>query len=151
MVRIRKLMPQERLLPVQSRPAFTYGAAERPASGSGPENGVSGNYTGRPGLDGRCSETECETSMPQNGRRPAVRAAVSRYACIFCLVMTVLLVPAPAKARRRTMTMRATAYTGHGRTASGQQVRRGMVAADRPGLPLGTTVHPKNDGHSPGP
>jgi 3D (Asp-Asp-Asp) domain-containing protein len=88
--------------------------------------------------------------MPQNGRRPALRAAVSRYACIFCLVMTVWLVPALAKARRRTMTMRATAYTGHGRTASGKQVRRGMVAADRRVLPLGTKVRLKNAGRYSG-
>ena len=88
--------------------------------------------------------------MPHNGRRPAVLATVSRYACIFCLVMTVWLVPAPAKARRRTMTMRATAYTGHGRTASGKQVRRGMVAADRRVLPLGTKVRLKNAGRYSG-
>jgi len=79
-----------------------------------------------------------------------VRAVVSRYACIFCLVMTVWLVPAPAKARRRTMTMRATAYTGHGRTASGKQVRRGMVAADRRVLPFGTKVRLKNAGRYSG-
>lgn len=44
------------------------------------------------------------------------------------------------------MTMRATAYTGHGRTASGKRVRRGMVAADRRVLPLGTKVRVKNAG-----
>jgi 3D (Asp-Asp-Asp) domain-containing protein len=42
------------------------------------------------------------------------------------------------------MTMRATAYTGNGRTASGKRVRRGMVAADRRVLPLGTKVRVKN-------
>lgn len=78
-----------------------------------------------------------------------MRAAVSRYVCIFCLVMTVWLVPAPAKARR-TITMGATAYTGHGRTASGKQVRRGMVAADRRVLPLGTKVRLKNAGRYSG-
>jgi len=65
---------------------------------------------------------------------------VSRDACIFGLVMMVLLVPATAEARHRTMTMHATAYTGHGLTASGKPVRRGMVAADRRVLPLGTKV-----------
>lgn len=75
---------------------------------------------------------------------------MSRYACIFCLVMTVWLVPAPAKARHRTMTMRATAYTGHGRTASGKRVRRGMIAADRRVLPLGTKVRLKNVGQYSG-
>jgi 3D (Asp-Asp-Asp) domain-containing protein len=64
--------------------------------------------------------------------------------------MTVWLVPAPAKARHQTMTMRATAYTGHGRTASGKQVRRGMVAADRRVLPLGTKVRLKNAGRYSG-
>ena len=88
--------------------------------------------------------------MAQNGRRPAARTAVSRYARIFCLIMTVWLVPAPAKARHRTMTMRATAYTGHGRTASGKPVRRGMVAADRRVLPLGTKVRLKNAGQYSG-
>ena len=75
---------------------------------------------------------------------------MSRYACISCLVMTVWLVPAPAKARHRTMTMRATAYTGHGRTASGKRVRRGMIAADRRVLPLGTKVRLKNAGQYSG-
>ena len=75
---------------------------------------------------------------------------MSRYACIFCLVMTVWLVPAQAKPRHRTMTMRATAYTGHGRTASGKPVRRGMVAADRRVLPLGTKVRLKNAGQYSG-
>src|SRR5215472_515913 len=81
---------------------------------------------------GRLLEYEDDRqSTPQNGRRRAVRTPVSHYGCIFCLVMTAWLVPAPAKARTRTMTMSATAYTGHGRTASGKRVRRGMVAADR--------------------
>lgn len=48
------------------------------------------------------------------------------------------------------MTMRATAYTGHGRTASGKRVRRGMVAADRRVLPLGTKVRVKNAGRYSG-
>ena len=64
--------------------------------------------------------------------------------------MTVWLVPAPAKARHQTMTMRATAYTGYGRTASGKRVRRGMVAADRRVLPLGTKVRVKNAGRYSG-
>ncbi|HEV2448462.1 MAG TPA: 3D domain-containing protein [Candidatus Sulfopaludibacter sp.] len=46
--------------------------------------------------------------------------------------------------------MRATAYTGHGRTASGKRVRRGMVAADRRVLPLGTRVRVKNAGRYSG-
>ena len=46
--------------------------------------------------------------------------------------------------------MRATAYTGQGRTASGKQVRRGMVAADRRVLPLGTKVRVKNAGRYSG-
>jgi 3D (Asp-Asp-Asp) domain-containing protein len=75
---------------------------------------------------------------------------MNRYACIFCLVVTVWLVPTPAKARHRTMTMRATAYAGHGRTASGKRVRRGMVAADRRVLPLGTKVRVKNAGQYSG-
>jgi len=96
---------------------------------------------------------ECEDDWyptPHNGRRPAARTAMSRYACIFCLVMTVWLVPAPAKARHRTMTMRATAYTGHGRTASGKRVRRGMIAADQRVLPRGTKVRLKNAGQYSG-
>jgi 3D (Asp-Asp-Asp) domain-containing protein len=64
--------------------------------------------------------------------------------------MTVWLGPWPAKARHRTMTMQATAYTGHGRTASGKRVRRGMVAADRHVLPLGTKVRLKNAGQYSG-
>jgi 3D (Asp-Asp-Asp) domain-containing protein len=48
------------------------------------------------------------------------------------------------------MTMHATAYTGHGRTASGKRVRRGMVAADRRVLPLGTKVRLKNAGQYSG-
>ena len=79
-----------------------------------------------------------------------MRTAVSRYACIFCLAMTVWLVPAPVKAGHRTMTMNATAYTGHGRTASGKRVRRGMVAADRHVLPLGTKVRLKSAGRYSG-
>jgi 3D (Asp-Asp-Asp) domain-containing protein len=75
---------------------------------------------------------------------------MSRYGCIFCLVMTVWLVPVQGKARHQTMTMRATAYTGHGRTASGKPVRRGMVAADRRVLPLGTKVRVKNAGRYSG-
>ena len=75
---------------------------------------------------------------------------VSRYTWIFCLVMMVWLVPPSAKARHKTMTMRATAYTGHGRTASGKRVRRGMVAADRRVLPLGTKVRLKNGGRYSG-
>jgi 3D (Asp-Asp-Asp) domain-containing protein len=75
---------------------------------------------------------------------------VSRYACIFFLGSTVWLVPSAAKTRHRTMTMRATAYTGHGRTASGKRVRRGMVAADPRVLPLGTKVRVKNAGHYSG-
>ena len=62
--------------------------------------------------------------------------------------MTAWLIPAPAKAR--TMTMRATAYTGSGRTASGKRVRRGMIAADRRVLPLGTKVRLKNAGRYSG-
>jgi 3D (Asp-Asp-Asp) domain-containing protein len=95
---------------------------------------------------------ECEDdrwSTLHNGRRPAPRTAVSRYACILCLV-TVWLVHAPAKARHGPMTMRATAYTGHGRTASGKRVRRGMVAADPRVLPLGTKVRLKNAGQYSG-
>ena len=46
--------------------------------------------------------------------------------------------------------MRATAYTGHGRTASGERVRRGIVAADRRVLPLGTKVRVKNAGRYSG-
>lgn len=46
--------------------------------------------------------------------------------------------------------MRATAYTGHGRTASGKRVRRGMVAADRRVLPLGSRVRVKNAGRYSG-
>lgn len=46
--------------------------------------------------------------------------------------------------------MRATAYTGHGRTASGKHVRRGVVAADRRVLPLGTRVRVKNAGRYSG-
>jgi 3D (Asp-Asp-Asp) domain-containing protein len=64
--------------------------------------------------------------------------------------MAVWLVPAPAKPRHRTMTMRATAYTGHGRTASGKRVRPGMVAADPRVLPLGTKVRLKNAGQYSG-
>jgi 3D (Asp-Asp-Asp) domain-containing protein len=64
--------------------------------------------------------------------------------------MMLWLVPAPAKVRHRTITMRATAYTGHGRTASGKRVRRGMVAADRRVLPLGTKVRLKNAGRYSG-
>lgn len=79
-----------------------------------------------------------------------MRTAVSRYTCIFCLVMMAWPVPEPAKARNRTMTMSATAYTGHGRTASGKRVRRGMVAADRRVLPLGTKVRLKNAGRYSG-
>jgi 3D (Asp-Asp-Asp) domain-containing protein len=75
---------------------------------------------------------------------------VNRSACIFFLATTVWLIPAPAKARHRTMTMRATAYTGHGRTASGKPVRRGMIAADRGVLPLGTKVRVKNAGRYSG-
>ena len=75
---------------------------------------------------------------------------MSRYACIFCLVIAVWLVPASAKARHGMMTMRATAYTGHGRTASGKRVRRGMIAADRRVLPLGTKVRLKNAGRYSG-
>ena len=71
-----------------------------------------------------------------------------RYACIFCVV--VCLVPAPAKARHRTIAMRATAYTGQGRTASGKRVRRGMIAADRRVLPLGTKVRLTNAGRYSG-
>ena len=62
--------------------------------------------------------------------------------------MTAWLIPAPAKAR--TMTMRATAYTGSGRTASGKRVRRGMIAADRRVLPLGTKVRLKHAGRYSG-
>ena len=46
--------------------------------------------------------------------------------------------------------MRATAYTGHGRTASGKRVRHGMVAADRCVLPFGTKVRLKNAGRYSG-
>lgn len=42
--------------------------------------------------------------------------------------------------------MRATAYTGHGRTATGKPVRRGMVAADPRVIPLGSKVRVKNAG-----
>jgi 3D (Asp-Asp-Asp) domain-containing protein len=87
---------------------------------------------------------------PRNGRRPAARTAVRRYAYLGCLVMTAWLVSAPAKARHRTMTMRATAYTGHGRTASGERVRRGVVAADRRVLPFGTKVRVKGAGRYSG-
>lgn len=48
------------------------------------------------------------------------------------------------------MAMRATAYTGHGRTASGKRVRRGMVAADPRVLPLGSKVRVKNAGRYSG-
>jgi 3D (Asp-Asp-Asp) domain-containing protein len=48
------------------------------------------------------------------------------------------------------MTMRATAYTGHGHTASGKRVHPGIVAADRHVLPLGTKVRVKNAGRYSG-
>ena len=64
--------------------------------------------------------------------------------------MTAWLIPAPAKARTRTMTMSATAYTGSGRSASGKRVRRGMIAADRRVLPLGTKVRLKHAGRYSG-
>ena len=75
---------------------------------------------------------------------------MSRCVCFFCLAIAEWLVPQPAQARHRTMTMRATAYTGHGRTASGKRVRRGMVAADRRVLPLGTRVRVENAGRYSG-
>ncbi len=76
---------------------------------------------------------------------------MSRSACIFYyLAVAAWVVPAPAEARSRTMTMRATAYTGHGRTASGKRARRGMIAADRRVLPLGTKVRVKNAGRYSG-
>ncbi len=49
----------------------------------------------------------------------------------------------------RVIAMRATAYTGYARTASGKRVRRGMVAADPRVLPLGTKVRVKNAGMQP--
>jgi len=64
--------------------------------------------------------------------------------------MAFWLLPVPATARHRTMTMRATAYSGHGRTANGKLVRRGMIAADRHVLPLGTKVRVKNAGRYSG-
>lgn len=45
-----------------------------------------------------------------------------------------------ASADSRLRNFRATAYCLRGRTASGQKVRRGLVAADPRVLPLGTTI-----------
>lgn len=46
--------------------------------------------------------------------------------------------------------MRATAYSQHGRTASGLKTRRGMIAADPRVLPLGSKVRIKNAGRYSG-
>lgn len=47
-----------------------------------------------------------------------------------------------------TQTFQATAYSLPGRTASGQMVRRGIIAADRRVLPLGTRVRLSAGGRS---
>jgi len=61
------------------------------------------------------------------------------------------ITPSTAAARRhKTMPMRAAAYTGRGRTASGLPVRRGIIAADPRVLPLGTKVRLKNTGRYSG-
>lgn len=44
------------------------------------------------------------------------------------------------KKKEASQTFSATAYAIHGRTASGQRTRRGVIAADRRVLPLGTRV-----------
>lgn len=60
-------------------------------------------------------------------------------ALLFCLV-------SPA----RDLKMRATAYSRHGRTASGARARRGVIAADPRVLPLGSKVKVKNAGRYSG-
>ena len=47
---------------------------------------------------------------------------------------------ADAESASQPLTFTATAYSLRGRTASGAQVRRGLIAADRRLLPLGTRV-----------
>jgi len=59
--------------------------------------------------------------------------------------------PEPATtgdATQPTQTFEATAYSLPGRTASGQMVRRGIIAADRRVLPLGTRVRLSAGGRS---
>lgn len=52
-------------------------------------------------------------------------------------------------ASEKPQTYTATAYALHGRTASGSQTRRGIIAADRRVLPIGTRVRvDAGNGHS---
>jgi 3D (Asp-Asp-Asp) domain-containing protein len=63
-----------------------------------------------------------------------------------CLLMAMLLGPLPAAAqgssirRNAVVKMEATAYCIEGETASGEQTRRGVVAADPRVLPLGSRI-----------
>jgi len=55
----------------------------------------------------------------------------------------------PETASEQPQTFTATAYALHGRTASGTNTRRGIIAADRRVLPMGTRVRvDAGNGHS---
>ena len=62
------------------------------------------------------------------------------FLLISCVVAAAPGVPAGAKLSRG-MTVSATAYCQSGTTASGEQTRPGIVAADPRVIPLGTRLH----------
>jgi 3D (Asp-Asp-Asp) domain-containing protein len=75
---------------------------------------------------------------------------LGKTVCVLLLGLAVSLVPAGAKHRTRTLTMRATAYAKHGRTSSGTITHRGIIAADRRVLPPGSKVKVKGAGRYSG-
>jgi 3D (Asp-Asp-Asp) domain-containing protein len=56
------------------------------------------------------------------------------------LLGCVSIEPADAQGRRPTLKVEATAYCIEGETASGEQTRRGIVAADPRVIPLGSRI-----------
>lgn len=70
---------------------------------------------------------------------------------LLALGLSILPISAKERPRRhREIPMKATAYAQHGETASGDQTRRGIIAADPRVLPLGTKVKVTNAGRYSG-
>ena len=62
------------------------------------------------------------------------------FRCVAILVVLLSIAPLKAAEPPKARPMQATAYCQSGTTASGNQTRRGIVAADPRVLPLGTTI-----------
>jgi 3D (Asp-Asp-Asp) domain-containing protein len=88
-------------------------------------SGAEATQTADAAEDGAAEETNKAEAAPLNGTKAAIDKTETGV---------------DAEAASPAVTFTATAYSLRGRTANGDAVRRGIIAADRRVLPLGTRV-----------